>query len=135
MFALCSAISSSINQFDGGVSAFVVPMTTTTKRTSLSLPSAPKVHSDELPKEENDIVIVPESRRVILGRAAGGFAATTLTLLSMPSSGIAAAAPAKVRVFEPSKLLCNQSATRKESCVTSPAEYLIDFLHYIPNGM
>lgn len=95
MFALCSAISSSINQFDGGVSAFVVPMTTTTKRTSLSLPSAPKVHSDELPKEENDIVIVPESRRVILGRAAGGFAATTLTLLSMPSSGIAAAAPAK----------------------------------------
>lgn len=92
MFALCSAISSSINHFDGGVNAFVVP-TTTTRMTSLSLPSVPRVIGDELQREEKGSIAVPESRRAILGRAAGGLAATMLTLVSMPSSGIAA--PAK----------------------------------------
>jgi len=90
MFALCSAIASSINHFDGGVRAFVVP-TTTTKIVSFPLPSVPIVHNDELRiEEESGIMSVPESRRAILGRAAGGLAATMLTLLSVPSSGIAA---------------------------------------------
>jgi len=93
MLAFYSAIASFINHFDGGVSAFVIPKTT--KRISLSLPSVSSMHDGDLREEENTITVEPKSRRAILGRAAGGLTASMLTLLSVPSSGIAAVAPSK----------------------------------------
>ena len=101
MLAFYSAIASFINHFDGGVSAFVIPKTT--KRISLSLPSVSSMHDGDLREEENTITVEPKSRRAILGRAAGGLTASMLTLLSVPSSGIAAVAPSKVRAFDPPK--------------------------------
>jgi len=95
MFALCSAVVSSNCRFGAGVNAFVAP-TTKIERTTFSLRSASGLHSPELREEEkNDGSGVPESRRSLLGRSAGGVATGALALLFAPSSGIAAAAPGK----------------------------------------
>ena len=92
ILALCCAISSGINI---GVSAFVVP-STTAKISSFSTSSVLNMQSDDLAEEENVASVVRESRRSMLGRAAGGLVAMVLPLVSLPPQGIAASSPSKV---------------------------------------
>jgi hypothetical protein len=81
-----------MNHFGWRVGAFVLPKTTINMSHLWFSPV-----SDEFDEENRHLFSAPESRRTILGRSAGGLAATMLTLLSVPSSGIAAPAPSKVR--------------------------------------
>ena len=85
----------SSNCFYVGVGAFFLPSTTTmSKRTSLSSFDDRRESREE---EGHAKTAISESRREILGRAAGAFASTTLGVLSMPLPGFAAS-PSKVRL-------------------------------------
>lgn len=96
--ALCCAMSSGISS-RGSVTAFVAP-STTTKIAAASSSSIQNMQSSDSDNDMSGGPLVQESRRTVLGRAAGGFAAMSLSLLSVPTPGIAASAPAKVRIFE-----------------------------------
>lgn len=93
-FVLCTAILTSVICFDGVVSAFVVP-TTTTKISCTRLSPILSKHNAVSGEDEMGISTELESRRTMIGRGVGGLTATMLTLLSMPSVGNAVAAPPK----------------------------------------
>ena len=83
------AIAISSFCLEGGVSAFSLPSTTT--RLSNTSPSL------QLSVDDSKVVEGLDSRRELLGRAAGAFASASLGALCMPSSGFAAPNPPKVR--------------------------------------
>lgn len=94
-FALCSLIALSNNDFEGTANAFVPPTTTIANVKLLLMPSFLNVKGSEFGDEGNGAVDAIDSRRMVLGRAAGGLTAAMLTLLTTPSSAIAAPAPPK----------------------------------------
>ena len=118
-FALCSLIALSNNDFEGTANAFVPPTTTIANVKLLLMPSFLNVKGSEFGDEGNGAVDAIDSRRMVLGRAAGGLTAAMLTLLTTPSSAIAAPAPPKVSANGSKKYVVKQLKSHAQTeCVS-----------------